>query len=80
MPTTRAEVVAAVSKPRRTVVALVAGLGPVLVAHTIIPHWSTQYGSYLVAFSVWMVWFVLVVVDLLGNPLDTEGVGDDRAG
>ncbi len=78
MTTTRAEVLAAVAEPRRTVPAVVAGLGPVLVAHFVVPHWSTRYGSYLVAFSVWMVWFVLVVVDVLGNPLERVSHDGER--
>jgi hypothetical protein len=75
MATTQAEVLAAVATPRRTVPAVVFGVGPVLLAHYVVPHWSTLYGSYLVAFSVWMVWFVLVVVDVLGNPLESAETG-----
>lgn len=79
MTTTQAEVIAAVSKPRRTLLAIVAGIGPVLVAHFLVPHWSTLYASYLIAFSVWMVWFVLVVVEVLGNPLERDPDPDGDA-
>ena len=52
MATTRAELLAALSRPRRNLVALAVGGLPLVLAHTVVPHWSTQYGSYLVAFSV----------------------------
>lgn len=77
MATTKAELLAALSRPRRNVLALLTGVGPLLVAHLLVPHWSTKYGSYLVAFSVWMIWFVLVVADLLGEPLDAEGTSSE---
>lgn len=78
MATTRAELWAALSRSRRNLVALVLAVGPVLVAHLLVPHWSTRYGSYLIAFSVWMAWFVLVIADLLGSPLDAEGTTDSE--
>jgi len=76
MATTRAELVAALSRPRRNLVALAIGGVPVVLAHTVVPHWSTRYGSYLIAFAVWMAWFVLVIADLFGSPLDGEGTDD----
>ncbi len=51
------------------VLAVVAAL--LLVAHLLVPHWSTRYASYLVVFSIWMVWFVQVVVDWLAE-VDAE--------
>jgi len=35
--------------------------------HVFLPHWSTRYGSYLVAFTVWMIWFVLAGVNFIGQ-------------
>lgn len=35
--------------------------------HVLVPHWSTRYGSYLVAFTVWMIWFVLAGVNFIGE-------------
>lgn len=45
-----------------TVVALL------VVGHYLVPHWSTRYGAYLVAFSIWMAWFVERVAGVLRRP------------
>ena len=34
-----------------------------LVAYVLLPHWSTQYGAWLVVFAIWMAWFVASAVD-----------------
>lgn len=31
------------------------------------PHWTTRYGAYLTAFTVWMVWFVFTFVQWLSE-------------
>ena len=56
---------------RRTRLALAAVALVLTVAYLLVPHWSTQYAAALVTFTVWMLWFVLTVVDLLDEP----GVG-----
>lgn len=33
-----------------------------VTAYVAIPHWSTTYGSWLVVFTIWMVWFVVTFV------------------
>jgi hypothetical protein len=50
---------------RRNLAALAAVVGVLAFGHFVAPHWATRYGSYLVAFSVWMIWFVLVLVEVL---------------
>jgi hypothetical protein len=37
----------------------------VLVATHAIPTWGLQYAGWLLVFSLWMTWFVLVVVEWL---------------
>ncbi|PSQ39511.1 hypothetical protein BRD13_02720 [Halobacteriales archaeon SW_5_70_135] len=70
--TTRAELFAALSRSRRALVALAVDGLPLVLAHTVVPYWSTRYGSYLVAFSVRTAWFVPVIAGLLDGPLDAE--------
>jgi len=60
------------------------------VTHLVVPHWSTRYGAYLVVFSLWMIWFVQRVVELIddeGEPVpperdrpdaDPSGTGNDE--
>lgn len=36
-----------------------------LIGFVVYPHWSTQYGAALIAFSIWMVWFVVATVHWL---------------
>ncbi len=44
------------------------GVGALLVVtHVVVPHWSTRYGAYLIAFTVWMAWFVLAGVNFIGQ-------------
>ena len=38
-----------------------------LVTHLVVDHWSTRYAAYLVAFTVWMAWFVLAGVNFIGQ-------------
>ena len=38
-----------------------------VLTHVVLPHWSTRYVSYLVAFTVWMIWFVLAGVNFIGQ-------------
>lgn len=28
-------------------------------AYSVVPHWSTRYAAWLIAFTIWMVWFLL---------------------
>lgn len=48
-----------------TAVSVAVVVGALLVGHVLVPHWSTRYASYLVAFSVWMWWFVATGVRVL---------------
>lgn len=41
--------------------------GALLVGYVFLPHWSTRYGAYLVAFAVWMIWFVATGVRVVEN-------------
>lgn len=44
----------------------VAAVAALLVgAHHVVPAPSTRYGAYLLAFAVWMAWFVERVAGLL---------------
>jgi hypothetical protein len=47
------------------VLAAVSVAGVLLLAHYVVPHWATLYGAYLVAFSIWMAWFVERTAGLL---------------
>lgn len=31
----------------------------------LVPHWATRYGAALLAFSIWMAWFVETTAALL---------------
>lgn len=37
-----------------------------VLTHFVVPHWSTRYGSYLLVFTIWMLWFVLAGVNFIG--------------
>jgi len=37
------------------------------VATVLVPHWSTQYGAALAAFTLWMAWFVATFVRWLSE-------------
>jgi hypothetical protein len=77
MATTRAELFAVLSRPQRNLVTLALAGVPFVLTHTVVVHRVTQFGAYLIAFCVWMAWFVLVVADLLGSPLDAEGTAGE---
>jgi len=47
---------------RNLIAAALVGLA-FLIAYVAFPHWSTQYGAWLVVFSVWMIWFVASAVE-----------------
>lgn len=38
-----------------------------LVAYFVVPNWATQYGAWLVIFTIWMVWFVATFVQWLST-------------
>ena len=47
--------------PRRWTIGALVGVGLVVaIGFIVAPHWSTRYGAGLIAFSIWMVWFVVV--------------------
>lgn len=52
---------------RGTALIAVAVLLMLVLTHLFLPHWSTRYGAYLVAFTVWMLWFVLAGVNFIGQ-------------
>jgi hypothetical protein len=51
--------------PNRRNLATLAAVVAVLAVGLLLDHWAVSYGSYLVAFSIWMIWFVLVLVEVL---------------
>lgn len=60
----RAALRAALADWRRHAVAVAVVLGAFLVAELLADP-TARYGAYLVAFSVWMGWFVLTAVEWL---------------
>lgn len=44
---------------RRNGVAIASVVILLTAAYGIVPHWSTQYGAWLMAFTIWMVWFIV---------------------
>lgn len=38
------------------------------VGHYLVPHWATTYGAYLLAFAIWMAWFVERGAGVLKRP------------
>lgn len=40
------------------VLALASVVALLAAGHFLVPHWATTYGAYLLAFSIWMAWFV----------------------
>ena len=54
--------------PRRWTIGALVGVGLVsAIGFIVAPHWSTRYGAGLVAFSIWMVWFVVTAVHWLAK-------------
>lgn len=64
MTTPTERLLAELGPNRRNVVTLAAVVA-VLAVGQLLDHWAASYGSYLVAFSIWMIWFVLVLVEVL---------------
>lgn len=64
-PATRA-LAAALANPRRHLAAVLAVVAAFLAARLIATS-AAYYGAALAAFAVWMAWFVLTVVDLIGH-------------
>jgi hypothetical protein len=60
----RAALRAALSDWRRHAVAVALAAGAFAVAELIAAP-TARYGAYLVAFAVWMAWFVLTAVEWL---------------
>jgi hypothetical protein len=52
---------------RGTALTGLAVLGLLVVTHLVVPHWSTRYAAYLIAFTVWMAWFILAGVNFIGQ-------------
>jgi len=52
---------------RQTPAALAGVTALLVVAYVLVPHPIVQYGAWLVAFTVWMAWFVLTFVEWLSN-------------
>jgi hypothetical protein len=52
---------------RGTALVVLAVVLMLVLTHVFFPHWSTRYVSYLVAFTVWMIWFVLAGVNFIGQ-------------
>lgn len=59
----RAALAAALGDHRRNLSALAAVALAFLAAELVGGSPSVRYGAYLVAFAVWMAWFVLAAVD-----------------
>lgn len=51
---------------RRTLVALVA-VTALLAGAYALSHPLVQYGAWLVAFTIWMVWFVFAAAEWISN-------------
>jgi hypothetical protein len=47
---------------RRNGIAIAAIVLILGLAYGPLSHWSTRYEAWLVAFSIWMIWFVVTVV------------------
>lgn len=43
---------------RRNGIAIAAIVVILTAAYGVVPHWSTRYGAWLVAFTIWMGWFL----------------------
>jgi hypothetical protein len=65
MSTTPTERLLAELGPNRRNLATLLAVVAVLAVGYLLDHWAASYGSYLVAFSIWMIWFVLVLVEVL---------------
>jgi hypothetical protein len=52
---------------RGTAVTALALVALLAAAHFVVPHWSTRYAAYLIAFTVWMAWFILAGVNFIGQ-------------
>jgi hypothetical protein len=52
---------------RGTALTVLGVVGLLAVTHLVIDHWSTRYAAYLIAFTVWMAWFVLAGVNFIGQ-------------
>ncbi|MFB6186057.1 MAG: hypothetical protein ABEI06_07665 [Halobacteriaceae archaeon] len=49
----------------RDILALLAVTVLILIGEFLFPFWLTRYGSYLLIFAIWMIWFVATVAQLL---------------
>ncbi|MFB6150900.1 MAG: hypothetical protein ABEJ40_03750 [Haloarculaceae archaeon] len=54
---------AALGPTRRNAAAALAAAVPLFVAYVLVPGPLVQYGAWLVAFTVWMGWFVAAGAD-----------------
>jgi hypothetical protein len=52
---------------RGTAVTVLGVVGLLAVTHLLVDHPSTRYAAYLIAFTVWMAWFVLAGVNFIGQ-------------
>jgi hypothetical protein len=52
---------------RGTALIALAVVALLVVTHVVVPHWSTRYAAYLIAFTVWMAWFILAGATFIGQ-------------
>jgi hypothetical protein len=52
---------------RGTALIALAVVALLVVTHVVAPHWSTRYAAYLIAFTVWMAWFILAGATFIGQ-------------
>lgn len=64
---------------RRNLLALTAVAALLAGAYGLVSSPGLRYAAWLVVFSIWMAWFVLVVVDLISRDEDRrEGATDEN--
>jgi hypothetical protein len=52
---------------QRNILAFVAVTILLIGTYVLVPHPVTQYGAWLVIFTIWMGWFISVVIEWLSD-------------
>lgn len=52
---------------RGTALTALAVVALLLLTHVVVSYWWTRYAAYLIAFTVWMAWFILAGVKFIGQ-------------
>jgi hypothetical protein len=52
---------------QRNIIAFVAVTILLIGTYVLVPRPVTQYGAWLVIFTIWMVWFISVIIEWLSD-------------